>query len=59
MVEDEAKSNAATFLELWTDTRFGAAHSLYERLGFSRSRTTRALVDLSNSVEFHYRKALP
>ncbi len=42
-------------IELWSDTRFTAAHRLYERLGFQRSdRTHRALHDRSGTVEHHW-----
>jgi len=58
LVEDEAARRSATFVELWTDTRFTSAHRLYELLGYARSPATRALNDKSNSVEYHYRKML-
>lgn len=58
LAEDEARSRGARVLELWTDTRFLDAHRLYARLGYARMPETRALNDLSNSVEFHYRKHL-
>lgn len=43
---------------LWTDTRFAAAHRFYEAQGFKPDGRTRALDDLSNSVEFYYAKRL-
>jgi putative acetyltransferase len=58
LVETEASARRATAVELWTDTRFEPAHRLYERLGYVRNGTTRELHDLSNSVEYHYRKEL-
>ena len=58
LVEAEARRRGAAFLELWTDTRFADAHRLYERLGFGRLPETRVLHDLSNSVEYRYRKPL-
>ena len=58
LVEDEAARRRAAAVELWTDTRFHTAHRLYERLGYARQPATRALHDLSGSVEFHYRKRL-
>lgn len=58
MVEDEARRMGAGFIELWSDTRFTRAHRLYERLGYRRGPRTRALHDLSNSVEYCYRKML-
>lgn len=53
-----ARDAEASALELWTDTRFEAAHRLYERLGFRRAAMTRSLDDLSCSVEFLYRLPL-
>jgi putative acetyltransferase len=58
LVEDHAETAGARFVELWSDTRFTAAHRLYERLGYYRQPQTRSLGDLSNTVEFQYRKAL-
>ena len=58
LVEAEARSRGAELLHLWSDTRFAEAHRLYERLGFARAPETRALNDLSHSVEYHYRKPL-
>lgn len=58
LVEDEARQRGMTAVELWTDTRFTAAHRLYERLGYRRGPMPRTLPDLSHTVEFHYRKTL-
>jgi putative acetyltransferase len=58
LAESEAKSRDARTLILWTDTRFEDAHRLYDRLGFVRAPDTRALNDGSNTVEYHYAKAL-
>lgn len=57
-VEDDAHARGAAFVELWSDTRFLDAHRLYERLGYQRLPDTRALNDLSSSVEFHFIKKL-
>ena len=54
----EARKSGAERVELWTDTRFRNAHRLYELLGFRRGPDTRALDDLSRSVEYHYGKSL-
>jgi len=43
---------------LWTDTRFEGAHRFYERQGYVADGRTRALRDLSNSVEYFYARAL-
>ena len=56
LVEDEAARRNAGFIELWSDTRFDSAHRLYERLGYRRLPETRELHDLSDTVEFHFRK---
>jgi putative acetyltransferase len=58
LVEEEARRRDAVAIELWSDTRFAGAHRLYERLGYARAEQTRQLQDLSNSVEYHFRKEL-
>jgi putative acetyltransferase len=58
LVEAEARRRRAAFIELWTDTRFVDAHRLYERCGYQRGPASRELHDLSNSIEYYYRKAL-
>lgn len=57
LVEAEARHRGAHFVELWSDTRFTDAHRLYERLGYQRGGT-RALHDLSRTVEYYFRKEL-
>lgn len=56
LVEDDARGRGATAIHLWSDTRFTDAHRLYEREGFVRQPETRALNDLSETVEYHYYK---
>lgn len=56
LVEDDARGRGATAIHLWTDTRFVDAHRLYERHGYVRQPETRALNDLSETVEYHYYK---
>lgn len=56
LVESEALQRGSQIVELWSDTRFDDAHRLYERLGYERVSDTRELHDLSNSVEYHYRR---
>ncbi|MGD9893871.1 MAG: GNAT family N-acetyltransferase [Dehalococcoidia bacterium] len=56
LVEAEARGRGASFIELWTDTRFVDAHRLYERRGYVRGPHTRELHDLSKSVEYFYRR---
>jgi len=58
LVEEEARRRRARFIELWSDTRFLDAHRLYQRLGYLRTGETRELHDLSDTIEYHFRKAL-
>ena len=58
LVEAEASARGAREVFLWSDTRFEDAHRLYERLGYTRAAETRELHDLSNTVEYQFRKAL-
>jgi putative acetyltransferase len=53
-----AEERGATFVDLWSDTRFETAHAFYERRGFQRDGTTRELHDLSDTVEYYFRRAL-
>jgi N-acetylglutamate synthase-like GNAT family acetyltransferase len=56
LVEDEAVAAGSLSVELWSDTRFAEAHRFYERLGYVRLAQIRTLGDLSNTVEYRYRK---
>ena len=57
MVMDAARAAPSREMELWSDTRFTAAHSLYESLGFIRF--SRRDIEASNqSSEWGYRRAL-
>ena len=58
LVESEALARGASYLELWSDTKFKDAHGLYERLGYVRGPETRELNDLSGTVEYYFRKEL-
>ncbi len=58
LAESEAANRDAQNVFLWTDTRFADAHRLYERLGYARSPGTRALHDVSNTIECRYVKEL-
>ncbi len=58
LIEDDALGRKAAFIELWSDTRFEAAHRLYESLGYRRGALSRTLNDRSGSREHHYRKEL-
>jgi ribosomal protein S18 acetylase RimI-like enzyme len=59
LVEAEAARLGARRIVLWSDTRFAAAHRLYERLGYRRTGRTRELHDLSQTVEYEFVKTLP
>jgi putative acetyltransferase len=58
LAEDHARERGARTMIFWSDTRFTAAHRLYERLGYVRAEGTRALGDVSNSVEHRFGKRL-
>lgn len=53
----EAWGAACAAMELWSDTRFEAAHRMYESLGFERF-DRRDLVDSNQSSEWGYRREL-
>ena len=57
-VEDKARREGVAEFVFWSDTRFVRAHALYARLGFRRTGTTRALGDISGSIELGFRKPL-
>ncbi|WP_207539157.1 GNAT family N-acetyltransferase [Sabulicella rubraurantiaca] len=54
--EAHARAEGAERMVLWTDTRFAAAHSFYEKRGYVRQGAIRILDDLSKSLEFRYGK---
>jgi putative acetyltransferase len=56
LVEQEARQREASFVDLWTDTRFTDAHRLYASLGYEQHPGVRQLHDLSDTVEFHFTK---
>jgi putative acetyltransferase len=56
LVEEAAEARGARFIELWSDTRFETAHRFYARRGYRQGPTTRALHDLSNTVEYYFRR---
>ncbi|MFN3482018.1 MAG: GNAT family N-acetyltransferase [Rhabdaerophilum calidifontis] len=47
-----ARDSGASRLLAWSDTRFEAAHRLYRRRGYRAGDATRALGDISRSVEY-------
>ncbi len=54
LVEDEAWRRGATFVDLWSDSRFLDAHRLYRSLGYEQRPEIRELHDLSDTVEHHF-----
>ena len=58
-VEGEARRRRATRVELWSDSRFTAAHRMYEVLGYRRQPGARHLDDVSATVEWPFAKELP
>jgi putative acetyltransferase len=58
LVEAHARERGARKVVFWSDTRFAAAHRLYERLGYVRREGTRALGDVSGSIEHRFEKLL-
>jgi GNAT superfamily N-acetyltransferase len=56
-VMEAARRAGCSAMELWSDTRFEAAHRMYESLGFERFGE-RDIVDSNSSREFGYRRAL-
>lgn len=57
-VEENASDLGARRIELWSDTRFDAAHRLYQRCGYRRSGAQRQLHDLSGTTEYQFWKVL-
>ncbi|MCA9643787.1 MAG: GNAT family N-acetyltransferase [Myxococcales bacterium] len=58
LVEDAARTHEASFVELWSDTRFLPAHRFYEKRGYLKGDDTRELFDQSDTVEFYFKKQL-
>ncbi len=54
--EAHAIAAGARTLTLWTDTRFARAHRFYEKHGYHRDPTTRALGDMAGTIEYRYVK---
>jgi putative acetyltransferase len=57
-VESFARQHGARHLFFWSDTRFGAAHRLYQRLGYRLIAGERPLGDISNSIGVRFERAL-
>ena len=59
LAEAWARERGAGRVTLWSDTRFAAGHRLYARLGYRAEGGTRALGDVSRSIEQRFEKTLP
>ncbi len=57
-VESTARALGSHTVELWSDTRFLDAHRLYEKRGYVRGSETRALHDVSDTVEYYFARTL-
>jgi putative acetyltransferase len=53
-----AQAGGFSQMMLWSDSRFARGHRFYEKLGFLRWPGERYLADVSETWEFHFRKAL-
>ena len=54
LVEDAVARKEGTSIDLWSDTRFEAAHAFYVRHGYVKQPETRDLNDPSNTTEYHF-----
>jgi RimJ/RimL family protein N-acetyltransferase len=57
-VEAHAAGLGAVAVELWSDTRFTAAHHRYEQLGYGPTGEDRHLGDPSDTTEYRFTKAI-
>jgi putative acetyltransferase len=58
LLELEARLRSAHFIDLWSDVKLRAAHSLYETLGYRRTGATRTYADVNRTVRYYYLKTL-
>ncbi len=58
LVEAEVVTRGASYVDLWSDTRFADAHRLYRSLGYQQLPDVRHLHDLSATSEYHFIKTL-
>lgn len=58
LVERWARGKGADSVELWSDVLFADGHRLYERLGYHATGQTRALRDLSHTVERQFWRSI-
>lgn len=57
-VEDFARQRGVRHFFFWSDTRFDAAHRLYQRLGYLQVPGERSLGDISNTMEVRFERDL-
>lgn len=58
LVEEEARKEGFTGVEMWSDTRFTTAHRFYEKRGYRRGAETRFLHDRSATEEYYFARPL-
>ena len=57
-VENIAVRENKSKVFLWTDTRFKEAHKMYLKMDYEKSKKTRRLYDISDTVEYNFIKHL-
>ena len=57
-VENIAVRENKSKVILWTDTRFKEAHKMYLKMDYEKSKKTRRLHDISDTVEYNFVKNL-
>ena len=57
-VENIALRENKSKVILWTDTRFKEAHKMYLKMDYQKSKKTRRLYDISDTVEYNFIKNL-
>ena len=57
-VENIAMKENKSKVILWTDTRFKEAHKMYLKMDYEKSKRTRRLYDISDTVEYNFVKHL-
>ena len=57
-IENRVRACGGHTMDLWTDTRFERAHRFYTREGYVQQGESRDLHDISNSIEYLFRKKL-
>ena len=57
-VENIAMRENKSKVILWTDTRFKEAHKMYLKMDYEKSKKTRRLYDISDTVEYNFVKHL-